>query len=140
MECYKCLMISDMSMMSSDSFLTDLGKCWPLCTGMITKRSTGSLMTSWPVILMYVPFALYDFNFFRWLTIHPDFSSLQLFFIEGDYIQLREGAQKTIAATATAAKVAAAAAAGASSFSSSLMSSVAVTPMAHPNRLKKVSS
>ncbi|KAL1544430.1 hypothetical protein AAHA92_21282 [Salvia divinorum] len=46
---------------------------------------------------------------------HPD-----LFLIEGDYIQLQEGAQKTIAATATAAKVAAAAAAAAapSSFSS----------------------
>ncbi|XP_057804235.1 uncharacterized protein LOC131019653 isoform X2 [Salvia miltiorrhiza] len=67
---------------------------------------------------------------------HPD-----LFLIEGDYIQLREGAQKTIAATATAAKVAAAAAAAAapSSFSS-LIPSVAVTPMAHPHRLKKFSA
>ncbi|KAH6766886.1 hypothetical protein C2S52_017869 [Perilla frutescens var. hirtella] len=67
---------------------------------------------------------------------HPD-----LFLIEGDYIQLQEGAQKIIAATATAAKVAAAAAAAAapSSFSS-LMPSVAVTPMAHSHRLKKFSA
>ncbi|XP_047969951.1 uncharacterized protein LOC125213440 isoform X3 [Salvia hispanica] len=67
---------------------------------------------------------------------HPD-----LFLIEGDYIQLREGAQKTIAATATAAKVAAAAAAAAapSSFTS-LTPSVAVTPMAHSHRSKKFSA
>ncbi|XP_047981339.1 uncharacterized protein LOC125222651 isoform X2 [Salvia hispanica] len=65
---------------------------------------------------------------------HPD-----LFLIEGDYIQLREGAQKTIAATATAAKVAAAAAAAPSSLSS-LMPSVAVTPMAHSHRSKKFSA
>ncbi|XP_041993146.1 uncharacterized protein LOC121743839 isoform X3 [Salvia splendens] len=67
---------------------------------------------------------------------HPD-----LFLIEGDYIQLREGAQKTIAATATAAKVAAAAAAAAapSSFIS-LTPSVAVTPMAHSHRSKKFSA
>ncbi|KAL1557730.1 hypothetical protein AAHA92_08276 [Salvia divinorum] len=67
---------------------------------------------------------------------HPD-----LFLIEGDYIQLQEGAQKTIAATATAAKVAAAAAAAAapSSFTS-LTPSVAVTPMAHSHRSKKFSA
>ncbi|XVF51072.1 hypothetical protein PTKIN_Ptkin04bG0154900 [Pterospermum kingtungense] len=61
---------------------------------------------------------------------HPE-----LFVIEGDYIQLREGAQKMIAATAAVAKVAAAAAA--SSPYSSYLPSVAVTPMAQPNRLKK---
>ncbi|TYH58097.1 hypothetical protein ES332_D08G131400v1 [Gossypium tomentosum] len=58
-----------------------------------------------------------------------------LFLIEGDYIQLREGAQEMIAATAAVAKVAAAAAA--SSPYSSILPSVAVTPMAQPNRLKK---
>ncbi|KAK6250797.1 hypothetical protein SCA6_004802 [Theobroma cacao] len=62
---------------------------------------------------------------------HPE-----LFVIEGDYIQLREGAQEMIAATAAVAKVAAAAAA--SSPYSSFLPSVAVTPMAQPNRLKKV--
>ncbi|KAL1086532.1 hypothetical protein V6Z11_D08G121300 [Gossypium hirsutum] len=60
-----------------------------------------------------------------------------LFLIEGDYIQLREGAQEMIAATAAVAKVAAAAAASASSPYSSILPSVAVTPMAQPNRLKK---
>lgn len=58
----------------------------------------------------------------------------QLFVIDGDYIQLREGAQEIIAATAAAAKVAAAAAAT-SSYPSRLPS-VAVTPMAQPQRLK----
>lgn len=57
--------------------------------------------------------------------------------IEGDYIQLREGAQEMIAATAAVAKVAAAAAA--SSPYSSFLPSVAVTPMAQ-SRLKKVPS
>ncbi|XWS61401.1 hypothetical protein CRYUN_Cryun07bG0123100 [Craigia yunnanensis] len=65
------------------------------------------------------------------VTSHPE-----LFVIEGDYIQLREGAQKMIAATAAVAKVAAAAAA--SSPYSSFLPSVAVTPMAQPNRLKKL--
>ncbi|GMI76516.1 hypothetical protein like AT5G53620 [Hibiscus trionum] len=60
----------------------------------------------------------------------------ELFLIEGDYIQLREGAQEMIAATAAVAKVAAAAAA--SSPYSPVLPSVAVTPMAQPNRLKKV--
>ncbi|KAL1565493.1 hypothetical protein AAHA92_07701 [Salvia divinorum] len=64
---------------------------------------------------------------------HPE-----LFFIEGDYIQLREGAQETIAASAAVAKVAAAAAAAPSSYSS-LLPSVAVTPMAQSHRLKKAS-
>ncbi|XWS38038.1 hypothetical protein CRYUN_Cryun19dG0096700 [Craigia yunnanensis] len=64
---------------------------------------------------------------------HPE-----LFVIEGDYIQLREGAQEMIAATAAVAKVAAAAAA--SSPYSSFLPSVAVTPIAQPNRLKKVLS
>ncbi|KAL5737025.1 hypothetical protein ACOSQ2_031813 [Xanthoceras sorbifolium] len=63
---------------------------------------------------------------------HPE-----LFMIEGDYIQLREGAQEMIAATAAYAKVAAAAAA--SSPYSSPLPSVAVTPMAQ-SRLKKVPS
>ncbi|GAB4858600.1 hypothetical protein Ancab_010074 [Ancistrocladus abbreviatus] len=64
---------------------------------------------------------------------HPE-----LFVIEGDYIQLQEGAQGIIAATAAVAKVAAAAAA--SSPYSSFFPSVAVTPMAHANRLKKAPS
>jgi hypothetical protein len=59
----------------------------------------------------------------------------QLFSIEGDFIQLREGAHKMIAATAAVAKVAAAAAA--SSPYSSYMPTVAVTPMAQSHRLKK---
>ncbi|KAF8042813.1 hypothetical protein BT93_A1211 [Corymbia citriodora subsp. variegata] len=63
---------------------------------------------------------------------HPEF-----FVIEGDYIQLREGAQEMIAATAAVAKVAAAAAV--SSPHSSSMPSVALTPMAQA-RLKSVSS
>lgn len=54
--------------------------------------------------------------------------------IEGDYIQLREGAQKKVAATAAVAKVAAAAAAS-SPYSSSLLS-VAVTPMAQNRQIK----
>ncbi|KAM3729666.1 hypothetical protein ACB098_12G029400 [Castanea mollissima] len=64
---------------------------------------------------------------------HPEF-----FVIEGDYIQLREGAQEMIAAEAAVAKVAAAAAA--SSPYSSFLPSVAVTPMAQSHRLKKVPS
>ncbi|KAJ8760801.1 hypothetical protein K2173_021839 [Erythroxylum novogranatense] len=62
------------------------------------------------------------------VTGHPE-----LFFIDGDYIQLREGAQEMIAATAAVAKVAAAAAAAASP---SFLPSVAVTPMAHSHRIK----
>ncbi|XP_054797383.1 uncharacterized protein LOC129302483 isoform X3 [Prosopis cineraria] len=62
----------------------------------------------------------------------------QLFMIEGDYIQLREGAQKMVAATAAVAKVAAAAAA--SPPYSSYLPTVAVTPMAQSHRLKKVPS
>ncbi|KAL3653690.1 hypothetical protein CASFOL_003371 [Castilleja foliolosa] len=65
------------------------------------------------------------------LANHPD-----LFLIEGDYIQLREGAQKTIAATAAVAKVAAI---GGPSSHSSLMPPVALTPMAQPHRSKMVS-
>ncbi|KAE8675557.1 leucine-rich repeat receptor-like protein kinase PEPR1 [Hibiscus syriacus] len=61
---------------------------------------------------------------------HPE-----LFLIEGDYIQLRKGAQKMIAATAAVAKVAAAAAA--SSPYSPILPSVAVTPMAQPNQPKR---
>ncbi|XP_058786706.1 uncharacterized protein LOC131661257 isoform X3 [Vicia villosa] len=64
------------------------------------------------------------------VTSHPE-----LFLIEGDFIQLREGAHKMIAATAAVAKVAAAAAA--SSPYSSYMPTVAVTPMAQSHRLKK---
>lgn len=62
---------------------------------------------------------------------------LQLFVIEGDYIQLREGAQEIVAATSALAKVAAAAAT--SSYSSQLPS-VAVTPIAQSHRLKKAPS
>ncbi|KZV31010.1 cingulin [Dorcoceras hygrometricum] len=65
---------------------------------------------------------------------HPE-----LFVIEGDYIQLREGAQEIIAATAAVAKVAAAAAAAPSSYSS-FLPSVTVTPMAQSHRLRKISS
>ncbi|XP_073142178.1 uncharacterized protein [Henckelia pumila] len=65
---------------------------------------------------------------------HPE-----LFVIEGDFIQLREGAQEIIAATAAVAKVAAAAAAAPSSYSS-FLPSVTVTPMAQSHRLKKISS
>ncbi|GLT48294.1 hypothetical protein SLA2020_219270 [Shorea laevis] len=64
---------------------------------------------------------------------HPE-----LFVIEGDYIQLREGAQEMIAATAAAAKFAAAATA--TPPRSTFLPSVAVTPMAQPHRLKKLSS
>jgi len=71
----------------------------------------------------------------RWvirLTLH-----VQLFVIEGDYIQLREGAQGIIAATAAVAKVAAAAAAAAApSPYASFLPSVAVTPMAQAGRVK----
>ncbi|XP_062147780.1 uncharacterized protein LOC133856742 isoform X2 [Alnus glutinosa] len=62
----------------------------------------------------------------------------ELFMIEGDYIQLREGAQEMIAAEAALAKVAAAA--KASSPYTSFVPSMAVTPMAQPHRLKKVPS
>ncbi|KAK4436189.1 hypothetical protein Salat_0782600 [Sesamum alatum] len=65
---------------------------------------------------------------------HPE-----LFIIEGDYIQLREGAQGIIAATAAVAKVAAAAAAAPTSYPS-LLPSVALTPMAQSHRLKKTPS
>ncbi|KAJ4956582.1 hypothetical protein NE237_013365 [Protea cynaroides] len=65
---------------------------------------------------------------------HPE-----LFVIEGDFIQLREGAQEIISATAAVAKVAAAAAAISNPYSS-LLPSVAVTPMAQTHRLKKVPS
>lgn len=64
---------------------------------------------------------------------HPE-----LFVIEGDYIQLREGAQEMIAAEAALAKVAAAA--KASSPYTSFVPSMAVTPMAQAHRLKKVPS
>ncbi|KAL0452378.1 UNVERIFIED_CONTAM: hypothetical protein Slati_1215900 [Sesamum latifolium] len=63
----------------------------------------------------------------------------ELFIIEGDYVQLREGAQEIIAATAAVAKVAAAAAATPTSYPS-LLPSVALTPMAQSHRLKKTSS
>ncbi|KAK4273846.1 hypothetical protein QN277_017162 [Acacia crassicarpa] len=67
---------------------------------------------------------------------HPE-----LFVIEGDSIQLREGAQKMVVATAAAAKVAAAAASSLSSSPySSYLPTVAVTPMAQSHRLKKVHS
>lgn len=66
------------------------------------------------------------------LGSHPE-----LFVIEGDHIQVREGAQEIIAAMVAHAKVrAAAVAASATPSHSSLLSSVAVTPMAQ-TRLKK---
>lgn len=66
------------------------------------------------------------------LGSHPE-----LFVIEGDYIQVREGAQEIIAAMVAHAKVrAAAVAASATSSNLSVLSSVAVTPMAR-TRLKK---
>lgn len=58
----------------------------------------------------------------------------QLFVIEGDFIHLRDGAQEIISATTAAAKVAAAASAP----YSSLLPSVAVTPVAQTNRLKRI--
>lgn len=67
------------------------------------------------------------------VSSHPE-----LFVIEGDYIKLREGAQGIIAATAAVAKVAAAVAA--TTPNSSMFSSVALTPMAQANRLKKIPS
>ncbi|KAG7537801.1 hypothetical protein ISN44_As13g016480 [Arabidopsis suecica] len=60
-------------------------------------------------------------------------SHLELFVIEDDYIQVRDGAQKMVAASAAAAKVAAAAAA--SSSPNSIY--VAMTPMAQSQGLKK---
>lgn len=62
----------------------------------------------------------------------------QLFVIEGDFIHLREGAQKLISATTAVAKVAAAAAVSAPY--SSLLPTVAVTPVAQSHRLKRVPS
>ncbi|XP_031382843.1 uncharacterized protein LOC116197000 isoform X2 [Punica granatum] len=64
---------------------------------------------------------------------HPEY-----FVIEGDIIQLREGAQEMIAAAAAIAKVAGAAAASAPH--SSVLSSVAVTPVAQSYRPKSGSS
>ncbi|KAF6153720.1 hypothetical protein GIB67_000953 [Kingdonia uniflora] len=61
----------------------------------------------------------------------------ELFIVEGDFIQLREGAQVIISATTARAKVAAAKDSGPYS---SLMPSVAVTPVAQNHHLKKVPS
>ncbi|KAI3704823.1 hypothetical protein L1987_75052 [Smallanthus sonchifolius] len=69
------------------------------------------------------------------LAVHPE-----LFFIEGEHIQIREGAQEIIAAMSTHAKVRAAAAAAIPCNRSVLLPSVAVTPMAAQSRLKKASS
>ncbi|KAJ6802281.1 uncharacterized protein M6B38_194500 [Iris pallida] len=66
---------------------------------------------------------------------HPE-----LFVIEGDSIHLREGAQEIISATTAFAKVAAAAAAAPSAHYSSLFPSVALTPVAQSNRLRRVPS
>ncbi|XP_071709939.1 uncharacterized protein [Rutidosis leptorrhynchoides] len=69
------------------------------------------------------------------LGSHPE-----LFVIEGDYIQVREGAQEIIARMVARAKLHAATVdASATSSQSSLLSSVAVTPMAQ-TRLKKAPS
>ncbi|CAA0817100.1 Unknown protein, partial [Striga hermonthica] len=62
---------------------------------------------------------------------HPE-----LFSIEGDHIQLREGAQQLIAATAAVAEVAAAA----PSFYSSFFPSVVVTPMAQSRQRLKMAN
>ncbi|KAE8725354.1 GRF1-interacting factor 3 [Hibiscus syriacus] len=83
---------------------------------------------------MLAPFHWHDYKkkygkLDDFVASHP-----KLFVIEGDYIRLQEGAQEMIAATAAVAKVAAAA--GASS-SDSFLPSVAVTPIAQPNRLNK---
>ncbi|GMI71632.1 hypothetical protein like AT5G53620 [Hibiscus trionum] len=59
----------------------------------------------------------------------------KLFVIEGDYIRLQEGAQEIIVATSAVAKVAAAAEVPSSY---SFLPSVAVTPIAQPNRLNKM--
>ncbi|KAJ6807466.1 uncharacterized protein M6B38_170285 [Iris pallida] len=66
---------------------------------------------------------------------HPE-----LFVIEGDFIHLREGAQEIISATTAFAKVAAAAASSSSASYSSMFPSVALTPVAQSNRLKRVPS
>ncbi|XP_076898610.1 uncharacterized protein LOC143552220 isoform X2 [Bidens hawaiensis] len=69
------------------------------------------------------------------LGSHPE-----LFVIEGDYIQVREGAQEIIASMVARAKVrAATVAASAAASHPSKLSSVAVTPMAQ-TRLKRVPS
>ncbi|XP_022878465.1 uncharacterized protein LOC111396290 isoform X3 [Olea europaea var. sylvestris] len=83
---------------------------------------------------MLAPFHWHDYKKYGKLD---DFVAghTELFVIEGDYIQLREGAQEIIAATAAVAKVAAAAAAPPSSYPT-LLPSVAVTPMAQAHRLK----
>lgn len=68
---------------------------------------------------------------------HDDFVAghPELFLIGGDYIQLREGAQETIAPTAAVAKVAAASKTSPSLYSS-MLPSVTVTPMSQSYRLK----
>lgn len=74
-------------------------------------------------------------NLNAFLGSHPE-----LFVIEGDYIQVREGAQEIIAGMVARAKLrAATVAASAASSHPSLMSSVAVTPMAQ-TRLRKAPS
>ncbi|XP_042378524.1 uncharacterized protein LOC121971359 isoform X2 [Zingiber officinale] len=70
----------------------------------------------------------------EFLAHHPE-----LFVIEGDFIHLREGAQQIISATAAFAKVAAAASASSAPYTS-LLSSVAVTPVAQVNRQKVTQS
>ncbi|XP_074583629.1 uncharacterized protein LOC141839712 isoform X4 [Curcuma longa] len=70
----------------------------------------------------------------EFLAHHPE-----LFVIEGDFIHLREGAQQIISATAAFAKVAAAASASSAPYTS-LLSSVAVTPVAQVNRQKMTQS
>ncbi|KAL2455201.1 uncharacterized protein Fot_57719 [Forsythia ovata] len=87
-------------------FQIDLEKCLLPFTGTIIRRSMGS--------------------FDDFVAGHAE-----LFVIEGDYIQLREGAQEILAATAALAKVAAAP----PSYPSPLPF-VAVTPMAQSHRLK----
>ncbi|KAK4784494.1 hypothetical protein SAY86_018862 [Trapa natans] len=67
------------------------------------------------------------------LASHPEY-----FEIEGDFIRLREGAQEMISAAAAVAKVAGAAAT--SSPNSSVLSSVAVTPIAQSYRPKSSAS
>lgn len=90
------------------------------------------------IICMSRLYCLLTMNLHQSLTDFLFPFNIQLFLIEDDYIQLREGAQKMVAATAAVAKVAAAAAA--STPYSSYMSTVAVTPMAQSHRMKKVPS
>ena len=108
------------------------------------KKKYGKLdefVAGHPEVSLKIPF-MQSFIFglsCMYATLETFILPFQLFLIEGDYIQLREGAQEIIAATAAVAKVAAAAKT-ASSPHSLLLPSVAVTPMAQPHRLRRAPS